>query len=268
MKIARKKIGSSRLAAAGSALLAALLIMHAPYVLAENPTPLVPSAPPVVSSPPSAPTSAVAAAPMPDAMPKIMGADAVSAPPPLPGDADKGEKGLANAEDKVSDSVKNIVKHIGTTDNITLDDLNSAHQAVAKIEALIEVEKHLNELEKLRSEREGKSLASAIPASALSPPLSMLNATANGMNAMPSGMPSPFISNSNVEISRIYGGGGRYSASIKLLDGQSKVVHIGDQVPPLGTVNMITPTSVEFEQNGTKHVLRMKNIDTVFGHTP
>jgi len=185
---------------------------------------------------------------------------------------EKGGKGFANAEDRLSDSVKGVVKHLGTTENVTLDDLNSARQAVAKIEALIDIEKRLNELEKLRSEREGKSLMGAIPASALTafpPPQNQSQFQAPPSLPMPASViQNPMLSANNLEVSRIVGSATHASAFIKMPDGQTKTVQVGDHLPE-GTVVAITAAGVQLEQNnGTRHIVRVKNVDTVFGNSP
>lgn len=191
--------------------------------------------------------------------------------------AKEEKKGLAGAEDKVSDSVKALAKRMGNTDSITLDDLNSARQAVAKIDALIDIEKHLRELEKLRAERDdsaARSLSSALPASALSP----FNSQAQVASALPLPMPSPVAmpagipqnpmsSLGDVTVSRITGSGGRFTAAVKTSDGQTKNVQVGDKLNG-GTVSAITSSGVEINHNKSIKVYPVKNVPTVFGNTP
>ena len=102
--------------------------------------------------------------------------DTIEAPKAPTADA-KSDKGFSAVQSKVPDSVKEVMKRLDNNNIVTLDDLNSARQAVARIEALIDIEKHISELEKIRSDREdggstksSKTLASNIPASALNPP--------------------------------------------------------------------------------------------------
>ena len=257
----------------------------------------MPPAPPAVMPPPVAgaqttqvsPVPTPAAAPAaPDATPAPLAADDPNkAMPPGTDSADaassdkaeKGKKSLTAAEDKVSESVKGVVKRLGTTENMTLDDLNSARQAVAKIEALIDIEKHLNELEKLRSDREGRGMSGgAIPVSALTamqqqpqfqaapqPPMPMPSAMAASM-MMPQ-QPS-FSPVSSLEVTRVIGSGDHYKAIIKMPDGQTKTVAVGDHVEGLGIIKAITSMGVELDQNGTKHVIHVKNVDTVFSAAP
>jgi type IV pilus biogenesis protein PilP len=179
-------------------------------------------------------------------------------------EVEKGKGTLSETEEKVSDSVRDVVRHLGTAENITIDDLNSARQVVARIEALIDVEKHMAELEKLRSEREGvKSLASAIPASALraptqyvAPPVSPPPVTNAAVNVMPNFEP---------EVSRIVGSDGHYTAMIKMPDGQTKQIKVGDRLSNGSKVLAIGASGIEVDQNGTQHTFNVKNVDTVFG---
>jgi len=187
------------------------------------------------------------------------------------------KKGLAGAEDKVSDSVKALSKRLSATENVTLDDLNSARQAVAKIEALIDIEKHLRELEKLRSDRDdssARSISNSLPASALSP----FNSQAQIASALPLPMPSPVAMPNNfpqngmnsfgdVTVSRITGSDGRFTAAVKTADGQTKNVQVGDKLNG-GTVSAITSSGVTVDQNKTIKVFKVKNVQTVFGDTP
>lgn len=213
-----------------------------------------------------------------DAAPKVVPpptdpAVAVAAPAVVEKE-EKGAKAFNMAEDKVTDSAKSVVKRLGSADNVTLDDLNSARQTVAKIEALIDIEKHLNELDKIRSEHEGNhpSMSGAIPASALNAYQPPMQAAAS----MPMMMPMPMAASvvqtpmptlSNIDVTRIIGGGGHFSAVIKGGDGQVKTVEVGDHVDG-ATVISIMSTGVELERNNSKRVVHVKNVQTVFGNTP
>jgi type IV pilus biogenesis protein PilP len=228
------------------------------------------TATPTAAPPPSA------SAAVPDATPKIVLSPAdipdasVAAVMPGTDKEEKNGKSLGSSEDKVSDSVKGIAKRLSSTDNVTLDDLNSAKQAVTKIEALIDLEKHLNELDKLRSEREGSSrlpMPGAMPMSALSPPPSA-QMPQMPMPTMPASiMQNPMPSFSSLDVTRIIGSDGRFSAVVKTADGQTKTVQVGDHLEG-ATITAITAGGVELDRNNSKHVIPVKNIQTVFGSTP
>lgn len=197
---------------------------------------------------------------MPAAMPALM-------PPPAPSmgiePAKNQASGLAAAENKIPDSVKDVMKRLDKpAEDVTLDDLNSARQAVAKIEILIDIEKHLAELDKIRRERDKEpNVASMIPASALQAPLY----AAAPMNSMQPPVMAPRAE--SAEITQISGGNGRYNATLKTSGEDSKVVQTGDHLADGSVVVSIAPTEVVLERDGTKHTLHIKNVNTVFGNS-
>src|ERR1700722_11684720 len=126
-----------------------------------------PAAPMSVDAPTGMPPIASMAATAP---PSAAVPPPVAAAPPSSGGGD--QKSLTSLENKVSDSVKDVVKTLSSpAEKVTLDDLNSAKIAIAKIDVLIDIEKKMAELEKIRGEREGRSAPMSIPASALAAPL-------------------------------------------------------------------------------------------------
>ncbi len=192
-------------------------------------------------------------------------------------------KNATSIEDKISDSAKTIVKQLdGSSDALTLSDLNTAQQTVARIEAMIEVEKHLVELEKIRNERNGNSashaaaataLASAIPASALAPipqrpampPMQPMQPKPVAMTPeKPPEKEKPKSVMTNLEISRITGANGKYDAVLRLGSGELKPVRTGDKLSDTATVRWISSSSVLVEENGETHTLHIKNVDAIF----
>jgi type IV pilus biogenesis protein PilP len=188
------------------------------------------------------------------------------------GVGDGSKRALTEAEDKASSSVEDVAKHIGVTDSITVEDLNAARQAVARIDALIDIEKHLIELEKVRSERDGgKSFAAAIPASALKPVVH--SQPAMNITPEPIGVSSPPVvpmsmSRLEPDIILIVGADHHYSAMVKGAMGPATLVRVGDRLDNGGKVVAIEANHVEIEQNGARHTLNVKNVDTVFNGSP
>jgi hypothetical protein len=190
----------------------------------------------------------------------------VALPPPMPmntgmsaGNRMRNLSNLAPLEEKVSDSVRNTARQLGTIENVNFDDLNTARQAVAKLDILIEIEKRLAELDKIRSDRSGeKSLAAAIPMSALSaPPLPMPK-----MGSVES-MSQPGLATNHGDVSRIIGAAGHYTALV-----QGKAVRVGDTLPDGSSVIAISAKQVETKtKDGTVHQLKVKGVDEVYGHT-
>ena len=196
-------------------------------------------------------------------------------PSPAPATAKSAtDSNMKELENKIPDTVKDAVKRLDkTTEDVTLDDLNSARQAVAKIEALTEIEKRLVELEKVRHEREKESnnvnLAAMIPASALQAPMAMppMFAQPTAMAGGPQGMAMPVMPKTVLELSRVMGGGGHYSAVLKMSGDETKTVRVGERLPDGSLVTSITSTEVVLEHDNDRHVLHVKNVDTVFGNS-
>ena len=179
---------------------------------------------PTIASPPMA--GATANSPSPDMAGSSPGESAL----PLPGGNGKSKNNLGPLEDKVTDSIKSTVKQFSSTDSVNLEDLNTAHQAIAKLEVLIEIEKRLAELDKIKSERNGeKNLAASIPASALSAPPPPPPVPAFMPPPVSTGMEQPFSPapfKSHVDVSRVIGADGHYAAVI-----QDKTMYVGDTLP-------------------------------------
>lgn len=184
---------------------------------------------------------------------------------PLPGGNAHSKNNLGPLEDKVTDSIKGTVKQFSSTDNVNLEDLNTAHQAIAKLEVLIEIEKRLAELDKIKSERSGeKNLASSIPASALTPPPPP---AAPAFSPPPSAPPmesfSPPPFKSHVDVSRVIGADGHYAAVI-----QDKTMYVGDTLPDGSVIVSISSRAVETKlKDGSMHQMRVKGVDEVYGHS-
>jgi type IV pilus biogenesis protein PilP len=221
-------------------------------------------------------------------------APGVSAPPPLQqtnnGAAPEIGKTTSILEDKASDTAKGVVKSLDTTsDRMTLEDLNTARQTVARLEAMIDVEKHLAELEKVRADRgasassrssslsTSSALSTVIPASALAPlptpiaapppfftPSLPKMAEKEKEKDKEKDKEKPKSTLSGVEISRITGANGKYSAVLKLANGDTKPVRVGDALDEHATVRWISSSTVLIEEFGETHTLRIKNVDAIF----
>ena len=213
-----------------------------------------PSAAPTIQ--PATPVP-IAAATMPD----------IALPAPAvhenPDDGDNDAKATA--------SVKNVIKRLDkSVENVTAGDLNSARQAIARVDILIELEKKLAELDKVRSEKEEKSAAASIPASSLNPMgggvPTIPQPTAYIPPQMPvMAMPAPSPS---FTVSRISGAAGTYSAVLAMADGADKTVRVGDALSDNEKVVDIDSSGVIVDQKGARHQVRIKNVDRIFGSNP
>jgi hypothetical protein len=227
--------------------------------------------PSVPGTPPASSTSGVAVSnsSISGASTTVSQVSGIIQPPPAPPPAfvapapivssplsqEDGNKSLSSLENKATDSVKNIAKNFtSSASSVTLDDLNSAKIAIAKIDVLIDLEKRMAELEKVRGEREGKSFM-PVAASALSPMTPPPREETHVSERPAIGA---------VELRRITGSVGHNSAVLSV-NGQEKVVHVGDHLSDGSLVVDITATGIELRRDGTTRHVQIKDVDVVYG---
>lgn len=161
-------------------------------------------------------------------------------------------------------------------DQINLDDMIRAQDAINRLDLLLEIEKRQTELKKVRDERNKPAasataaaaaglLGSAIPAAALNLPKINVADTPSSSSSSSSGSSSPSFSipkpkssegpSEKLSIKRISGTDGRYFAVINTDDNSSQTVHVGDKLPDGTLVKAITLTSVSlFKDKKSKNL--------------
>lgn len=186
-------------------------------------------------------------------------------------------KGNEISSGKIPESVKGVVKRLNTaTEDVTLEDLNSARGAIAKLDVLIDIEKRLTDLADIRAEREEKTMASAIPASALMPknavappsaapsqPFSLISPASPPTAVMPSVPVS--LPAADVEVARVLGARGHYAALVKIGEGKPKQVREGDKISDGSVVSSITSDGVTLLKDKKKRTIKIKDVSAVFG---
>ncbi|MBY0428578.1 MAG: hypothetical protein K2Q32_05105 [Alphaproteobacteria bacterium] len=165
-------------------------------------------------------------------------------------------------------AVQDAVTRLQKVDQINLDDMIRAQDAINRLDLLLEIEKRQTELKKVRDERNKPAasavaaaglLGSAIPASALNLP-KITSLPAADTPSVSSSSSSSFTSKSSFSskkseadsggpsskysIKRISGTDGRYFAVINTDDNASQSVHSGDKLPDGSIVKSITLTNV------------------------
>ena len=179
-----------------------------------------------------------------------------------------GQGGGLTSTPLMPSAVQDALTRLQKVDQINLDDMIRAQDAINRLDLLLEIEKRQTELKKVRDERNKPAaaaaaaaglLGSAIPASALNlPKVSSLPVV-----DMPSSPPSSssFSSKSSFSpgkkadgessgpsskysIKRISGTDGRYFAVINTEDNSSQTVHSGDKLPDGSLVKSISLTNV------------------------
>ncbi len=164
-------------------------------------------------------------------------------------------------------AVQDAVTRLQKVDQINLDDMIRAQDAINRLDLLLEIEKRQTELKKVRDERNKPAasastaaaslLGSAIPASALNLPKPAASLPVSDTPSAPP--PSTSFSSksfssgkksdesgpsSKYSIRRITGTDGRYFAVINTEDNSSQTVHAGDKLPDGTIVKSITLTKV------------------------
>ncbi|MDE2029492.1 MAG: type IV pilus biogenesis protein PilP [Alphaproteobacteria bacterium] len=175
-------------------------------------------------------------------------------------------KSVAKAEDTAVENANAVVDKLDHEQGAaTLEDLNNARQAIARLDAMIQIEKHLAELKKIRHlHTDDNALANAIPASALAPPAPVLAPPVESA-------PQPVIrrpvvrrpSYETPQVTRIVGSDGKYVAMLKA-GGDTKVATVGEDIPGVGLVQSISSSTVVIERDGKTHVVRIKGVDAIY----
>ncbi len=173
---------------------------------------------------------------------------------------------------KVPDSVKGVVKRLNTaTKDVTIEDLNSAREAVVKLDVLIDIEKRLNDLTTLRQEREEKEgeMAGALPAGALGgamPPPSLMPSTLPVAQPSPVSVPPVVLPEKDIDVMKIMGASGRYVASIKTVEGEERQVKAGDKLSDGTIIDSVSRQGVTVLSPSKKRsTVPVKDISAVFG---
>ncbi|MFA6279407.1 MAG: type IV pilus biogenesis protein PilP [Bdellovibrionales bacterium] len=180
---------------------------------------------------------------------------------------DKGDEGMTSP--KVPDSVKGVVKRLNTaTKDVTIEDLNSAREAVVKLDVLIDIEKRLNDLTTLRQEREEKesTISGALPAGAFGGNVPPPSLSPSALAPVPAAIPPVVVLEKDVDVTKIMGASGRYVASIKTVDGEERRVKAGDKLPDGSVIDSVSRNGVTVLSPSKKRTtIQVKDISAVFG---
>lgn len=196
-----------------------------------------------------------------------------------------GEEKNEDSPVKIPESIKGVIKRLNAeTNEISLEDLNSAREAVAKLDMLIDIEKRLNDLADLRKEREEKllnSLESSIPDSVFGhqqrkhgpfykkqgdktisePPPYESSLQQTSSPQLPLAVSSP-----DVSVQRIIGSSGKYTAIIKFGGEEKKVVREGDKLSDGSVVKEITNQGIILVRGKERRTIKIKDINIVLNN--
>ena len=192
-------------------------------------------------------------------------------------DEDDQALGMPDVSLKIPGSVKGVVKALNDeTEEVTLENLNSAREAVVKLDVLIDIEKRLNDLTKLRKEREEQmQVEEAIPQSALGgagnviPPPALAPAPVMNNSAAVPAAPAPMAAMAmpaEIEVKRVVGASGNFSAQVSESGGEARMVRVGDKLSDGSTIDAISSRGVSITRaDKTKKTVSVKDVSVVFG---
>jgi type IV pilus biogenesis protein PilP len=229
----------------------------------DTPSAPAPAQQPLPGVSPSASPAASSAQPVftPAGTPGAPAADAamiVPAPSGMPGSA-LALPGDITKSPNTPQIVNDAVSRLQKTDQINLDDMIRAQDAINRLDLLLEIEKRQTELKKIRDERNkpaaGSLLGSSIPSSALNLPAIRANMpppVSGASSASPS--PRPSGSWDKYTVRRIFGSDGRYMAIIMDSD-KPQTVRAGDKLPDGSKVSSVNLTGVSLSKDGKSKTL-------------
>lgn len=289
MKTAAKFCMTALAAVLGAGLASAA---YAQDAIAINDSPITTTVPGPSSAPQvTTPDAPKVAAPISPSAPVVNPADSADKKPAV-----KAKKKAARSSSGVPDSVQDIVGRLDTdTKDVTLEDLNAAREAVVKLDVLIDIQKRMNDLAKLRGETSSRMvapIAAALPQTALDAipvptPTPTASETAGSVPsiAIPSEM-LPGASFTNVDlmaaarppqdsgeshkmgaldVARISGTSGDYIAVIKDSMGKAKTVHKGDTLSDGTRIVSISREGVTVQKGEETKTIQVKDVSRVFG---
>jgi hypothetical protein len=169
----------------------------------------------------------------------------------------------SSADGKTPSAVKDVVKRLShQTENVTVEDLNAAKEAVARLDALIDIEKRLSDLEEIRRERDELSSAAtmlpagALPAGAL--PVANPLMTAPQAPVAPPPPPVDTFTTDGLQVERLVATDNKFTAYIK--DGsESTLVRVGDKLDNGAKVVAITRNGVRIAKGKKERWIYLKN---------
>lgn len=225
----------------------------------------------------SATSMAAAASPLPVPPPgaeKVGSAANLASPPGGPG---TGSPALIQAtlpavvadddmpEDskKIPTQVTAVVKKLQDAKvDLSLEDMNQARAALARLDLLLELEQKMTDLDKARAKRTGADMADDVSAML---PRGVARMPGRGAMAVempvvtPVAMRTPVVATYTVQ--RINGIDGSYTAQLSSATDEKTTVHVGDKLSDGSTVTGITASTVSVRgaNDKTDHMLRVNN---------
>jgi type IV pilus biogenesis protein PilP len=168
--------------------------------------------------------------------------------PPSPATPSVVEKQLSHegAKKQASDQIDEVLKNLQSdSTSASLEDMNQARAALAKLDLLVSIEQKMSDLDEVRRKRgELASFSDMIPASAIG--------GHGGNSGGDFGFAPPPAPVASYDVSRIVGTDGNYSAVVSVGGGRMLNVRVGDNLPDGSEVRAITASGVRIKTSGGK----------------
>lgn len=168
---------------------------------------------------------------------------------------------------EIPGSVQEVVNKLnGASGDLSMEDLNQAREAVAKLEVLLDIEKKLTDLTRVRKERDEMQGASSqvvgmLPDNVWKPASDIQIPSAPSVFSPV----KPVVEGpKEVDILQIFGAGGKYVATYK--DGSlQKRLSVGDKLEDGSRVSYISQRGVVLVKGKKRLILPVKGVGHVFG---
>lgn len=184
------------------------------------------------------------------------------------------------ASDKeVPPQVQAVVDKLrGAKIDLSLEDMNQARAALARLDLLLELEQKMHDLQEARAKHDGATLGTDI--SGLLPTQVAAMSRRGNMPVMPTPLALPVAESmpvkpakpraapSQYEVQRIIGLDGSYSALLKsVADTKTTTVKAGDTLSDGSEVVSVTPKSIKLRDpdDGKTHVIAIENVSALSG---
>ena len=249
--------------------------------VAAQTQPVVPAAPssstaPVINSPTmaAAPTTQPAVAPVPPGVMPAANADDAKNKAFVTLDNPSGtatDKEVPPQVQAVADKLR------GAKVDLSLEDMNQARAALARLDLLLELEQKMHDLQEARQKHNGASgsdISGYLPPQVASmgkrppPPVPAVLTETEVPTPAPTRHSKPKPAPSQYEVQRVMGLNGSYSAVLKsVADIKTKTVKVGDLLSDGSEVSGISPTAVTLRDpdTGKTQTITIENVSALSG---
>jgi len=175
----------------------------------------------------------------------------------------------------VPEQVQSVVDRLrGAKVDLSLEDMNQARAALARLDLLLQLEGKMQDLQAARQKSQGGDISSLLPKQVAG--TMMQNVPAPIMSAAPVEAtpvvahvaPRPPVVVAQYEIQRIVGVNGQYNALLRsIADGKTQMARMGDKLTDGSEVLAVTSTAVRLRDSGSSKIrtVVVENVSAMSG---